>query len=217
VAQFVFITVLLISLMSSRAAENVHAVPLLQVRLLPSEFKSRQPGNSRFTTANGKGVGSARLFCASPVQGSVIDQFFGIPVDEENNRGGDNPPNWHASISTVAKLPATRFLTAIEVLPGRSKLVEPVAEGNNRVRLKLGDYTVIAELDPAKPSYLEVQDQTQTAALITGQAAREISLGSQHRKATAEGSTLLWEKEAGKAEIFHEETDQLPPVLVYGN
>lgn len=41
-ARLAFIAVLLISLIPSRAAECVHAVPLSQVRLLPGEFKSRQ-------------------------------------------------------------------------------------------------------------------------------------------------------------------------------
>ncbi|MFO1520818.1 MAG: hypothetical protein U1G05_02040 [Kiritimatiellia bacterium] len=40
-----------------------------------------------------------------------------MPVDEENKRGGRNPPNWHVSISTEEKLAATRFLTVIEVVP----------------------------------------------------------------------------------------------------
>jgi hypothetical protein len=191
--------------------------PVTWTFMLHSLNPMEQPGGSWFTTTNGKGTGNARLFCSSTVNGSVTDQFFGAPVDEENKRGGKNPPNWHASISTAAKLAATRFLTVIEVLPGTGKPVEPVAEGNDRVRLDLGGYTVTAELDPAKPSHLEVKDRTQTSALVCGQAAREISLGSGLRRAKAEGSTLLWEREPGKDELFHEVTDQLPPVLVYGN
>ncbi len=176
-----------------------------------------QLGNSWFSTANSKGAGSVRLFCASGVKGDVTDKFFGIPVDEENKRGGQNPPNWHASISTTGKLSSVRFLAVIEVMPVSSKPVEPVAEGNDRVSLKLGDYTVTAELDPSRPSYLAVHDQAQTSALVSGQAGQEITLGSECRKARLAGGTLLWEKEPGKADIFREETDQLPPVLVYGN
>ena len=103
------------------------------------------------------------------------------------------------------------------MLPGTGKPVEPVAEGKGRVRLNLGGYTVTAEMDPAKPSYLAVQDQTQTSALVCGQAAREISLGTGSRQAKADGSTLLWEKEREKQKFSVEETDQLPPALIYGN
>jgi hypothetical protein len=191
--------------------------PVTWAFMLHSLQPMKQSGGSWFTTANGKGTGSARLFCASNVNGSVTDQFFGPPVDEENKRGGKNPPNWHASITTAGKLSGTRFLTVIEVLPGTGKPVEPVAEGKDRIKLELGDFTVTAELDPAKPSYLEVQDHTQTSALVCGQAAREISLGSDKRNAKTDGSNLLWEKEPEKAEIFVEEADQLPAVLIHGN
>jgi hypothetical protein len=191
--------------------------PISWTFLLHSLKPMEQLGNSWFSTANSKGVASARLFCASAVKGNVTDKFLGVPVDEENKRGGQNPPNWHVSISTTGKLSATRFLTVIEVLPGKSKPVEPVAEGNGRVRLTLGDYTVTAELDSSKLSYLAVQDQAQTSILVSGQAAQEISLGSERRQAKAACSTLLWEKEPGRTEIFREETDQLPPVLIYGN
>ena len=68
-----------------------------------------------------------------------------------------------------------------------------------------------------KPSFIEVHDEAGTCALTSGQAAKEISLGSTTRKTAYEGGTLLWEKEPGKPEIIREETDQLPPVLLYGN
>lgn len=191
--------------------------PVTWTFMLHSLQPMAQLGNGWFSTTNSKASGNARLFCASDVKGDVTDKFFGVPVDEENKRGGQNPPNWHASISTTAKLSATRFLTVIEVLPGADNPLEPVAEGSGRVSLKLGDYIVTAELDPSRPGYLAVHDQAQTSALVSGQASREISLGSEHRKAHADGSTLLWEKEPGKPDIFRETTDQLPPVLVYGN
>ena len=191
--------------------------PVTWTFLLHALKPMEQLGNSWFSTANSKGVGSARLFCSSTVKGNVTDQFFGVPVDEENKRGGQNPPNWHVSISTTGRLPATRFLTVIEVVSSTSKPVEPHAEGNGRVRVKLGGFTVTAELDPSKPSCLELHDKAQTSALVSGQAAREIALGSEHRRAKADGSTLLWERVPGGSEIFREETDQLPPVLIYGN
>ena len=176
--------------------------------------------NSWFSTANSKGTGSARLFCASAVQGSVTDQFFGIPRDDENKRGGQNPPNWHVSISTAGKLVATRFLTVIEVIPGKKlgdQRVKPEPEGTGRMPLRLGDYAVTAELDASEPSYLEVHDRTGTCALVTGQASRSITLGKDQRTAQFAGSTLLWEKGSGQVELFREEVDRLPDVLIYGN
>ena len=194
--------------------------PVTWTFMLHSLKPMEQRGNSWFSTANSKGTGSARLFCASAVKGSVTDQFFGIPVDDENKRGGQNPPNWHVSISTADKLAATRFLTVIEVVPGKKlgdQPVKPEAEGTGRVQLRLGDYAVTAELDAAQPSYLEVHDQAGTCALVTGQASRSITLGKDQRTAQFAGSTLLWEMGSGQVEIFREEVDRLPDVLIYGN
>ena len=97
-----------------------------------------QLGNAWFKGANAHAIGSARLFCAAPVTGSVTDKFLGMPVDEKNKRGGNNPPNWHVTITTKDALPATRFLTVIEVIPTtdcNGKLVEPIAEGTGRIQL----------------------------------------------------------------------------------
>ena len=174
-------------------------------------------GDAWFTTTNGIGTGSAQLFCATPVVGSVTDQFFAAAVDEENKRGGENPPHWHATIATRDKLAAARFLTIIEVQHGTARPSETTASGEGKVKVQAGDYTIAAELDAARPSLLEVCNREETCAFVTGQAAEGISLGADHRRAAAKGSTLLWEKESEKPDLFREEVDQLPPVLLYGN
>ena len=193
------------------------AKPVTWTFLLHSLKPMQKQGNAWFTTTNGKGTGSARLFCAAPVVGSVTDQFFAAAVDEENKRGGENPPNWHATIATREKLAATRFLTVIEVQPGSVRLTEPAGTGEGKVKLYVGNYTINVELHASRPSLLEIHNREETCALVTGQAADGISLGADHRRATTKGSTLLWEKERGKPELFREEVDQMPPVLLYGN
>lgn len=194
--------------------------PVTWTFMLHSLNPVRQLGNDWFVGANTHASGTVRLFCKESVMGSVTDAFFGAPVDEENKRGGQNPPNWHVSISTSNKLVATRFLTVIEVVPGKKIDEKPVAlhvTGTDRVQLRLGEYMVVAELDARKPSYMTVHDQKGSCALVTGQASRSIALGQEERKAQFEGSTLLWERDQGTPEIFKEEVDQLPPVLCYGN
>lgn len=180
----------------------------------------KQLGNDWFVGANIHAAGSVRLFCRDAVAGSVTDRFMGVPVDDENKRGGKNPPNWHVSITTTGKLAATRFLTVIEVLPGKHldvKPVRPEAEGSGRVTLRLDDFTVTAELDPGRLSYLDVHDRAGTCAIVTGQATRDLALGNRVRKAEFAGSTMLWETGADGADVLHEVVDQLPPVLMYGN
>ena len=196
------------------------AMPVTWTYMLHSLKPIRQLGNDSFAGANEHAAGYARLFCQTPVAGTVTDQFFATPVDEENKRGGANPPNWHISISTADKLAATRFLSVIAIAPGKQLDDEPIklqAQGAGRIQLRLGDFTISAELDPAKPSFLDVRDHAGTCALVAGQAAQSIALGGQERTAASAGATLLWEKSPGSEEIFCEEVDQLPDVLRYGN
>jgi hypothetical protein len=180
----------------------------------------RQLGADGFVGANAHAAGSVRLFCRDKVTGAVTDQFFGVPVDDENKRGGRNPPNWHVTISTEEKLAATRFLAVIEVVPGAKLGDEPAkieTESDGRRTLQLGDFVVTAELDPGRPSLLEVHDRAGTCALVTGQAAAEIHLAAATRTSRFPGSTLLWENMPGHPERFCEEVDQLPPILLHGN
>lgn len=194
--------------------------PITWTFQLHSRKEMKQLGVSWFKTANDRALGSARLFCASPVQGTLTDAFMGVPVDEENKRKGQNPPNWHAAITTQQPLAATRFLTVIEIAPGK-KLddapMEPVAEGEGRARIRVGDYIVTAELDPSKLSYLEVHDSASTCALVTGQASRQIAVGDKQRDAQSPGSTLLWENRGPRGELFVEKIDELPDCLKFGN
>ncbi|MCX7007712.1 MAG: DUF4962 domain-containing protein [Kiritimatiellaeota bacterium] len=179
-----------------------------------------QLGNAWFKGANAHAIGSARLFCVAPVTGSVTDKFLGTPVDEENKRKGQNPPNWHVTITTKDALPATRFLTIIEVTPTNEpnyKLIEPIAEGTGRIRLRAGDFTVIAELDAGQPAFLSVRSDDGKCALVTGPAAEQLQLGGETRTAKLKGSTLLLEKETSQGDIFVEESDHLPDALIYGN
>lgn len=191
--------------------------PVTWTFLLHSLKPMEQLGDSMFATRNGRGTGLAKLFCAAPVRGSVTDRFFAAAVDDENKRGGKNPPNWHADISTCGRLAANRFLTIIGAGPGDALPAEPVAAGDGRIRLRLGDFTITAELAAERPAFLEVRDLNDTCALVTGTDVDGITLGASRKAARSKGATLLWEKEPGRREVFIEETDQLPPVLGFGN
>lgn len=194
--------------------------PITWTFMLHSLTPIIQLGNDFFAGANDHAAGYARLFCARPVDGSVTDRFFAEAVDEENKRGGQNPPNWHVSIATRDKQPAARFLTVIAIAPGKKLTdppVKPEAQGQGRVRLKLGEYELNAELDPARPSFLEVTHKDGVAGLVTGQAARGIAMNGDQRPGRHAGSTLLWERPPGGVEVVVEEIDRLPDVLIYGN
>jgi hypothetical protein len=194
--------------------------PVTWTFMLHSLKPIEQLGNDWFCGANDKAAGYVQLFCSSPVIGNVTDKFFGVPVDEENKRGGQNPPNWHVSISTDKKIASTRFLTVIEIAPGKKigdKSKPLKAKGKDRVQLEVGDYIITAELNATKPSFLEIHDSTDTCALVTGQAAQNITLGKENKLAQFPGSTLLWENGPEKNHFFQEVVDQLPEVLTSGN
>jgi hypothetical protein len=187
---------------------------------LHSPLEMKQLSDSRFVTANEHAMGCATLFCAAPVQGALTDKFKAEAVDEENKRKGQNPPNWHATITTRGALAATRFLTVIEVSPQKGLDAGPtelMAKGTGRTQIQAGDYVVTVELDPNKPSFLEVHDTASSCALVTGQAARQITVGNQQRAAQFPGSTLLWETKAPHGELFLEKVDELPDCLKFGN
>jgi hypothetical protein len=194
--------------------------PITWTFQLHSRVEMQQIGDAWFKTANKHALGTAKLFCATPVKGAITDQFKGVPVDEENKRNGQNPPNWHATITTRDRLPATRFLTVLEVEPGKgleATPVQPIAKNAGRTLIQVGEYQITVELDPSKPSFLEVRDNASTCALVTGQAAREITLADKKRNAAIPGSTLLWESKTTGGENFAEKVDELPDCLKFGN
>lgn len=193
--------------------------PITWTFQLGTRQEMTQISDACFKTANSHALGSARLFCSSAVKATLTNRFMGEPKDEENKRNGQNPPNWHALISTREPLPATRFLTILQVEPGKGLTDVPadtVSSGTGRIRITAGDYTITAELDARKPSYLEVHDRNDTCALVTGQGANNISLTGKQRAAKNAGSTLLWEK-GTKGEVFLEKGDELPDCLRFGN
>lgn len=194
--------------------------PITWTFQLHSRLEMKQMGDAWFKTANASGLGTARLFCSAPLKGELTDKFKGIPVDEENKRNGQNPPNWHATITTRDRLAATRFLAVLEVHPEKglsATPVEPVAEGAGKVRIRVGDYSVVAELDPTKPSFLDVKDNAGTCGLVTGQGAEQLILGGRQKSTSVQGATLLWEPQSARGEILLEKKDELPDCLKYGN
>jgi len=176
------------------------------------------------STSNAFATATASFFCKEPVHTEVTDQFFGGPaVDWRNRQGKDSknyPDQWHSSITTNNKLKATRFVTVIQVEPGTNKVLNStplLPKGDGLMTFDLKGYTLIAQLDPNQPSYLEVKSKDGKCAFVTGQAAEKITLGTETRNAKLKGSTLFMEKDETGKLVFTEKTDQLPDVLVYGN
>lgn len=178
---------------------------------------------NHISTTNRWADADAYLFCNHPVKTEVTDQFMAVPIDVQGKlkNGKDRLPNhWHGSLTTSDKLQKTRFLTIIEVTPkGESKVfkAEMKRDDDGYSLWTAGHYQIRAQMDAAKPSFLEVKDLSGKCGLLTGQAAVELALGGNVYKTTSAGSTLLVENADGGKPSVQEKTDELPDAVVYGN
>lgn len=195
--------------------------PIIWTFNLHALYNMQKHGENSVCTQNKFASADAYLFCADQMKTLVSDRFLAEPIDVQGKRndGKETYPNqWHASFETIGKVPKTRFLTIIEITPtGEVKKFKPtVFIATGLTHMTVGDYTVIAQLDPSKPSYLEIFNQSQTCKLVTGQASKAISLGIEKKVAKVPGSTLFLENNDGGF-VFEERVDQLPDAVLYGN
>lgn len=192
--------------------------------------------------ANDHAAASAKMFCKAPITTTLRHKYMpneedGIdpvkdlkpedfwlqrPTDDENKLPNPIPEHYHGMFTTVGKSDKIRFFTLIEIHPGKGKSFKPKEEPkaqtvDGMTRIQAGEYTITVQLDGSKPTYLEVKDKNETAALVTGAAAESITLGNKTQKAKLKGSTLLMEKDTYKGDVFIETVDTLPDMLIYGN
>lgn len=195
----------------------------------------------RLLGKNDYAVASAKMFCKSPIRTTLRHKYMpneedGIapikdlkpedmwllrPSDDENKLPDPIPEHFHGAFTTIGKHTNMRFLTLIEIHPGKDENYIPVSpqavDSDGMTIIEAGDYTITVQLDGNKPSYLHVTNQNETAALVTGEAARNLSLGNENKVCKLSGSTLLMEKDTCKGNIFIEATDSIPEILIYGN
>ena len=200
-----------------------------------------QLGEGWLMGVNDYAAASAKMFCKDPIQTTLRHKYMpneedGIdpekdlapedmwllrPSDDEDKLPDPIPEHYHGAFTTVGKHAKTRFLTLIEIHPGKDASfipeTEPIATGNDMFTLQAGDYTIIAQMNGNEPAYLEIRNSDNTAAMVTGSAAKSLTLGNETRTAQLEGSTLLMEKGTYKGDIFIETTDTIPDLLIYGN
>lgn len=188
--------------------------------------------------ANDYATASAKMFCKYPINTSLKwqylknekevgyvkpapqDAWLMRPLDDENKLPKPIPEHYHGAFTTPGKHSKMRFLTVLEIHPGKTKTFVPqlpVATGDNLVTIKIGSYTVNAQLDANQPTFLKVVNDEGTAAFVTGDAAQSITLGTETKTAAIQGSTLLLEKNTYKGDIFIEAIDTIPDILKYGN
>jgi len=173
-------------------------------------------------------VAVAQLFTTEALSTTLTDQWFG--EDQEllkkklNWKVGMKAwmkpvNNWHAYMAVTNPVAQLRFLNVIR--PTSQKNPEPCKEqvsANGRKQVVVDGWTIEAELDGAKPSFLKIWNEAGTAALVSGQAARELQLGETVERPELSGTTVLMEKVAGETKPkVQTAVDVLPDVVRYGN
>ena len=200
-----------------------------------------QLGEGWLMGTNDYAAASAKMFCKEPITTTLRHKYMpneedGIdpekdlkpedmwllrPSDDEDKLPDPIPEHYHGAFTTTGKYAKMRFLTVIEIHPGKDTTfvpeTEPVATGTDMITVQAGDYTIIAQMNGEEPAYLEIKNKDNTAALVTGTAAQSITLGNETKTAKLPGSTLLMEKGTYKGDIFIETTDTIPDMLIYGN
>jgi len=192
---------------------------------LNSPLTSTKINEHTVVSSCSNGFAVAELFCNSPVATKLTDQFAGSYAWLLNNltkkKDGDESAamtfenHWHASITPTNALEKTRFLTLIHRVEKGKPMVQSAetlsAEGRKVV--SAGGWNIEAELDADKPSFIKIWNNDNTAALVSGQAATSLQLGSTTHTPKLPGSTILLEE----GRPAQEEIDVLPDMVRYGN
>ncbi|MCD0472370.1 DUF4962 domain-containing protein [Flavobacterium sp. JAS] len=193
----------------------------------------KQLGNGRLMGVNDFGATSAKLFCTAPIITSLDSKWLtnskepGFvqppknkywllkPWDDENKLEKPIPNHYHATIGTAGKHKKMRFLTVFEVHSGKNNTFVPTElqyTGTDLVTIQASGYTIKAQLNAEKPSFLEVKNLDESAVLITGQGANEVIVNGRVNKTSVPGATLLIENG-----VIQEDKDKYPDALIYGN
>lgn len=201
----------------------------------------KQLGDGCLMGKNDHAAASVQFFCQEPVETSLKHTYLpstdhGInpltdikpedawlmrPTDDKNKWGDVYPEHYHGAFTTTGKHKGTRFLTVIQIHPGEAEKFVPkkyqAGQQNGLVTIELDGYVVEVQMDATQPSFLQVHDKEGKAAFVTGNGAQTLTLGQETKSAKLQGSTLLMEKETYDGDIFKEEIDRIPDMLIYGN
>lgn len=111
--------------------------------------------------ANGAATGRMDLFTTGGLTLNLTDEFFSPAINWKKRAGADGKPlvysnHWHAEFTTAERSRAQRFLALFRITPEGH---EPLPlEYDGRGRVKVGAWTVSAELNAARPASLTITD-----------------------------------------------------------
>lgn len=169
----------------------LHSYNPLRLKGGHSLFASNEAGESRFD-----------LFAAGKINAAVGNDFFSPAENWKSRTGSNGKPleyekHWHAEFETSEKSDATRFLGIFQIKTGKGVPAFITPEMKNG-KVKIGEWTIEAELNAQKTASLLITDREGNAILY--------NKNHNHIGAKIPGSTVI--VEAGK--VLEELTDITP-------
>lgn len=169
----------------------------------PVKFKINEKKNLLTTTYPEQKFSSvAQLFSNSACTIQQTDQFVAPPDPKKFKKGMEYPNQWHMTAS-FEKSKANRILTVVRIQPDEASLVKLTRKGN---QFNVGDWEILAELDPAQPAALRIRHSENGTVFSLGDEQLKINGADYQRK---KGSSLLYDEIDGEWTV-HEMLDEEP-------
>ena len=81
----------------------------------------------------------------------------------------------------------------------------------------IDNYRIRVQLDSEKPSFMEIVNEKEECALVTGQGAESVILNNKIYEVKEKGTTLFVEKDEQGKLVRMQQIDVLPDAVIYGN
>lgn len=161
--------------------------PVTWTWLLHSYHPLRQENNHTLLTANEAGQSRFDLFTPAELSTTVGNEFFSPAVNWKSRTGEGGQPlqydkHWHARFETTGKSDRIRFLGIFQLKKGHENVTFTPPEIKNGT-IKIGEWTIKAELNAQNPASLTITDSKGNAILYNKDKAKI--------KAKIPGSTLM--------------------------
>jgi len=175
---------------------------------------SSDPAKNCLIVKNSFARSQIDFFAARPLHFDVHNRFNPPALNWRKRTSGGKviqyPDQWHAAVSPERKVRKMRYLTILQVLDRNAKHPFASSEMFDDHTIRVGSWSITAELDPSQPATMEIQSHDQKAALAVNKGS--ISVASKRYTATQPNSSLLIEKLPGR-EIVRESADSYPARL----
>ena len=169
------------------------------------------PTKNRLTVTSSFARSQVDFFAARPLHIDVHNRFDPPALNWRQRTSGGKviqyPDQWHTVISPTQKVRTMRYLAIIQILDKNDERPFALSEMYDNHTVRVGSWSMTAELDPSRAAAMEIQSSDQKTALAVNK--RSITVANERYTATQPNSSLLVEKLPG-SEIVRESADSNP-------